>query len=170
MPQPPGRLKLPHPSLVDLISELRGNVTGERTCRVDGDEVRYRVCNPWPAEADLAMYDEAGNIYLPERFANDNPKRAHLAVLHEHIEISHKLAGRGHAYAHRRALLVELLAARAMFGAPGQLRGYLQWRIGAHPDWKVPDKQNVEKRIHNLLQAPRPLRGRILDIVKEARL
>ena len=170
MPQPPRRLRLPHPSLADVIAEIRSNVTGERTCQVDGTEVRYRVCDPWPDEADLAMYDEDANIYLPERFANAHPERAHLAVLHEHVEISHKLAGRGHAYAHRRALLIELLAARALFGAPAHLRAYLQWRIGAYPDWKVPDKQNVEKRIHNLLQAPRPLRGRILDIVKEARL
>ena len=170
VPQPRRRLKLPHPSLVDLIVELRANVTGERTCEVDGTEVRYQVCNPWPGEADLAMYDEDGNIYLPERFANDRPEQTDLVVLHEHVEISHKLAGRSHAYAHRRALLAELLAAKALFGAPGQLRAYLQWRIGGYPDWKVPDKQNVEKRIHNLLQAPRPLRGRILDIVKEARL
>ena len=170
MPQPPKRLKLPHPSLVDLIDELRANVTGERTCQVDGTEVRYRVCDPWPDEADLAMYDEDANIYLPERFANDNPKRAHLVVLHEHIEIGHKLAGRSHAYAHRRALLGELLAAKEMFGAPGQLCEFLRWRIGAYPDWKVPDKSNVVELLHDLLQASRPLRGLILETVKEARL
>ena len=162
MPQPPKRLKLPHPSLVDLIDELRANVTGERTSQVDGVEVRYRVCEPWPDEADLAMYDEDGKIYLPERFANAHAERAHLVVLHEHVKISHKLAGRGHAYAHRRALLAELLAAKGMFGAPGQLCEFLRWRIGAYPDWKVPNKSNVVAQLFDLLQASRPLRGRIL--------
>jgi len=170
MAQAPRRLRLPHPSLADRIVKLRANVSGERTCEVDGTEVRYLVCDPWPDEADLAMYDEDGRIYLPERFADDHPERADLVVLHEHVEISHKLAGRSHAYAHRRAILMELLAAKALFGTPEHLREYLQWRIGAYPDWKVPDKPGVIGRINDLLQASRPLRGRILEIAKEARL
>ena len=65
------------------------------------------------------MYDEDGNIYLPESFANAEPEFAYLVVLHEHVEIGHKLAGRSHAYAHRRAYLAELLAAKEMFSGPG---------------------------------------------------
>ena len=170
MPQPPKRLKLPHPALAELANTLRASVTDERSIEVDGTEIRYRLCSPWPDEADLAMYDEDGAIYLPERFANAHPERAHLVVLHEHVEITHKLAGRSHAYAHRRAILIELLAAKAMFGAPDRLRAYLQWRIGAYPDWKVPDKPAVVGQLHDLLQASRPPRGRILEIVKDARL
>ena len=166
----PRRLRLPHPSLADVIAELRSNVTGERKCEVDGLEVSYRVCDPWPDEADLAMYDEDGNIYLPERFEIDHPEIAYLIVVHEHVEVTHKLAGRNHAYAHRRALLAELLEAKKMFSEPGQLQTFLKYRIGGYPDWKVRDKRDVEKRLHDLLQAPRPLRGRIIEVVTEARL
>ena len=164
------RLKLPHTELEELVDAIKATAVGERTYVVDGTEIRYLVCNPWPDEADLAMYDEAGTIYLPERFANAHPERAHLVVLHEQVEISHKLAGRSHAYAHRRAILIELLAAKATFRGPGQLREYLHWRIGVYPDWKVPDKAAVEAQLYELLAASRPLRGRILDVVKKARL
>lgn len=170
MSQTTRRLKLPHPELQRLIDATKTDVTEERSCEVDGTELRYFVCNPWPDEADLAMYDEAGNIYLPERFANANRERTHLVVLHEHIEITHKLAGRSHAHAHRRALLGELLAAKEMFSAPGQLCEFLRWRIGAYPDWKVPDKANVVEQLHGLLRESRLLRGRILEAVKDAGL
>ena len=170
MAQAPRRLRLPHSSLVDLIVKLRAGVSGERTCTVAGTEVSYFVSDPWPDDADLAMYDEDGNIFIPERFADDHPERANLVVWHEHVEITHKLAGRSHAYAHRRAILMELLAAKALFATPEHLREYLRWRIGAYPDWKVPDKPSVVGRLNDLLQASRPMRGRILEIVKEARL
>ena len=170
MPTTPRRLRLPHPELIRLVDAIKAGVTGERTGEVDGVTIRYFVCDPWPDEADLAMYDEAGSIYLPARFADDHPERANLAVLHEQVEITHKLAGRSHAYAHRRAILMELLAAKSLFVRPDALRAYVQWRIGAYPDWKVPDKAAVVCRLHELLGASRPLRGRILEVVKEARL
>ncbi|MCY3958464.1 MAG: hypothetical protein OXG65_09235 [Chloroflexi bacterium] len=164
------RLKLPHPELTELVEAIRANVSGERTCTVDGTEIPYLVCDPWPDEADLAMYDEDGNIYLPQRCADENPERANLVALHEHVEITHKLAGRSHAYAHRRAILMELLAAKVMFEGTGTLHTYLTWRIGAYPDWKVPDRSSVVGELHDLLQADRPPRGRILEVVKAARL
>ncbi len=170
MSQSTKRLRLPHPELIRIVDAIKTSVTDERTCEVDGVAVRYFLCDPWPDEADLAMYDEDGNIYLPERFAGGRPQRAELVALHEQVEISHKLAGRSHAYAHRRAILIELLAAKATFRGPGQLREYLHWRIGVYPDWKVPDKAAVEAQVYELLAASRPLRGRILDVVKKARL
>ena len=91
-------------------------------------------------------------------------------VLHEHVEIAHKLAGRSHAYAHRRALLAELLAAKELFSGPGELRQFLKRRVGGYPDWKVPNKGEVEERLYDLLKAPKPLRGRIIEEVTAARL
>lgn len=170
MSQSTKRLKLPHPELIRIVAAIKTSVTDEHTGEVDGVAIRYFVCDPWPDEADLAMYDEDGNIYLPERFASGRPERAELAALHEQVEISHKLAGRSHAYAHRRAILIELLAAKATFRGPGQLREHLHWRIGVYPDWKVPDKTAVVAQLYELLAASRPLRGRILDVVKKARL
>ena len=91
-------------------------------------------------------------------------------VLHEHVEIGHKLAGRSHAYAHRRAYLAELLAAKEMFSGSGELRQFLKRRIGGYPDWKVPDKAEVEERLYDLLKAPKPLRGRLIEVMTKARL
>lgn len=170
MPEPTRRLKLPHPELRELVAVLKASVTCERTCEVDGAEIRYFICDPWPENADLAMYDEDGNVYLPESFVNAEPEFAYLVVLHEHVEIGHKLAGRSHAYAHRRALLAELLAAKEMFSGPGELRQFLKRRIGGYPDWKVPNKAEVAERLYDLLQAPRPLRGRMIEVMTEARL
>ena len=164
------RISLPHPIVTEFASILKTNASWERTCGLDGLGICHWLCDPWPDEADLAMYDEDGNIYLPERFASGRPERAELVALHEQVEISHKLAGRSHAYAHRRAILIELLAAKAMLRGPGQLREHLGWRIGVYPDWKVPDKAAVVAQLYELLAASRPLRGRILDVVMKARL
>ncbi len=170
MPEPTKRLKLPHPELQELVAVLKANVTRVATCEMDGTAVRYFICDPWPEWADLAMYDEDGNIYLPESFVNAEPEFAYLVVLHEHVEIGHKLAGRSHAYAHRRAYLAELLAAKEMFTGPGELRQFLTRRIGGYPEWKVPDKGAVEEQLYELLQAPRPLRGRLIEVMTRARL
>lgn len=170
MPEPTRRLKLPHPELRELVAVLKANVTSERTCEVNGTEVRFFICDPWPENADLAMYDEDGNIYLPQSFICTEPDFAYLVVLHEHVEIAHKLAGRSHAYAHRRALLAELLASKEIFSGPGELRQFLKRRVGGYPDWKVPDKAEVEERLYGLLRAPKPLRGRIIEVVTKARL
>ncbi|MCY4113354.1 MAG: hypothetical protein OXG33_05350 [Chloroflexi bacterium] len=170
MPKPTDKLKLPHPELQELVAVLKANVTRVGTCEVEGTDVRYFICDPWPEWADLAMYDEDGNIYLPESFVSAEPEFAYLVVLHEHVEIVHKLAGRSHAYAHRRAYLAELLAAKEMFDGPGELRQFLKRRIGGYPDWKVPNKAEVEERLYDLLQATRPLRGRLIEVMTAARL
>ena len=73
MSQPTKRLRLPHPELIRIVDAIKTSVTEGRMCEVDGVAIRYFVCDPWPDEADLAMYDEDGNIYLPERFANGRP-------------------------------------------------------------------------------------------------
>jgi len=170
MPKPTKQLKLPHPELTDLIADLKANVSRVGRCEVDGTEVSYFICDPWPEWADLAMYDEDGNIYLPESFVNADPEFAYLVVLHEHVEIAHKLAGRSHGYAHHRAYLAELLAAKEMFSGPGELRQFLKRRIAGYPDWKVPDKADVEERLYDLLQEPKPLRGRLIEVMTKARL
>ena len=73
MSQPTRRLRLPHPELIRIVDAIKTCVTDERTCEVDGVAVRYFVCDAWPDEADLAMYDEDGNIYLPGAFRKRAP-------------------------------------------------------------------------------------------------
>ena len=166
-----GPLKLPHESLREIVEQVKENVTEVRTCVVAGTEVRYMVCSPWPDGLDAAIYDEEGNIYVAGTSVAANRDDADLTAFHEQTEIRHKLAGRAHAYAHRRALLEELLAAKQVFvGGPDQLRHFLHRRISSYPDWKVPNTQDVEDDLYSRLATESPLKGNILDVIKESRL
>ena len=165
------RIRLPHEGEdVDrLMRQLKEAVQETRTVVVAGVEVAYSICAPWPSEADIAMYDQDGNIYLPESFVRSDPTRADLSALHEQTEICHKRLGRSHAYAHRRALLNELLAAKQIYDED-QLRAYVRERVFAYPDWKIPDKGTVEERLFELLSVDRPLRGKLIGVITEARM
>ena len=165
------RLRLPHEeSLRPLLQRIKDNVTQARTCVIDGVEVRYMVCSSWPDGVDEAVYDEEGNIYLPETLVRADRRRADLTAYHEKIEINHKLAGRSHAYAHRRALLLELLAAKRMVSQPAQLRRYVRERVNGYPQWKIPDRQDVEDRLYHLVVQETPPRGKILEVITESRM
>ena len=115
------------------------------------------------------MYDHDGNIYMPESRVRSDRMRADLSALHEHTEICHKLAGRSHAYAHRRGLLTELLAAKQVYDEEG-LKAYVHHRVSGYPDWKIPDKGAIEERLRGLLSADRPLRGKLIEVITEARM
>ena len=78
--------------------------------------------------------------------------RADLSAFHEHTEVCYKLAGRSHAYAHRRALLLELLAAKQIYDEDG-LSDYVRYRVFNYPDWKIPDRSAIENALCELLSA-----------------
>ena len=153
-----------------LLQQIKDAVTEERTCVVSGTEVRYSVCSFWPDGVDGAVYYHEGTIYLPARLLKTDRTRAELTAFHEHIEIGHKLAGRSHAYAHRRALLDELLAAKQVFTRPSQFRRYIRDRVKGYPDWKVQDKDGLEARLFELLTAAVPVKGNLLQTITESRL
>ena len=165
------RIRLPHEGVdIDrLMRQLREAVLETRTAVVAGVEVIYSVCDPWPPGADAAMYDQDGNIYLPEASVRSDPTRADLFAFHEQTEIRRKLAGGSHAYAHRRALLEELLAAKQIYDAHG-LEEYARRRVFDYPDWKIPDKEAIAQRLCDLLSADRPLRGKLIAVITEARM
>ena len=165
------RIRLPHEGewVDQLLREIKDAVREKRTVVVAGVDVIYSVCDSWPLGGEPAIYDHDGNIYLPEGYVRAHPTNAELVAFHEHIEISHKLAGRPHAYAHRRALLEELLAAKQIYDED-ELRSYVKQRASGYPDSKIADKVAVEERLYELLAADRPLRGRLIEVITEARM
>ena len=163
-------LRLPHPERAALIDAVKRNLVGKRHSVVAGVELCYAVFSPGLETPDFAFYDEDETIYIPEDLVRVDPQFAELIALHEHLEIQHKSAGRSHAYAHRRALVEELLAAKRLFGEPSELRCYLGWRIGLYPEWKVPHRAEVAAQFARLLAADKPRKGELLRAVKEHRL
>ncbi len=165
------RIRLPHEgeAIDRLIRLIKEAVREKRTTVVTGVEITYSICAPWPGGMDPAMYDHDGNIYLPERDVRSNPTYADLGAFHEHTEIRHKLAGRSHGYAHHRALLEELLAAKQIFDNDA-LTAYVHQRVFGYPDWKLSDKESIEEKLCELLAVDRPLRGKLLEVFKEARM
>ena len=165
------RVRLPHEGEeVDrLIRQIKDAVVETRTTVIAGVEVTYSICDPWPLEPEPAIHDHYGNIYVPARRFNADAMWADLSAYHEHVEVGHKLAGRSHAYAHRRALLHELLAARDIYDEDG-LREYVRYRVFNYPAWKIPDRSAVEKGICELLSADRPLRGKLVEAITRARM
>jgi len=132
--------------------------------------ISYAVFRTEADTPDLAFYDEDGTIYIPEDLLQFNEQYAHVIALHEHVEIQHKRAGRPHAYAHRRALLAELLAAKQIFTEAPQLAGYLQWRIGGYPEWKNLDRTAIVIQLIQLLASNRPRRGALFQLIKDQAL
>jgi hypothetical protein len=165
------KIKLPHEGeeIDRIIRQIKEAVRGTRTTVVAGVEITYSICDPWSPELDLAMYDQNGKIYLPEEHVRSNPISADLSAYHEHTEIRHKRAGRAHGYAHHRGLLEELLAAKQMLDKEA-LTAYVHERMSGYPDWKIPDKSAIATRLCVLLSAERPLRGKLLEVFKEARM
>ena len=165
------KIRLPHEGeeIDSLIRQIKEAVRETRTTVVAGVAVTYSICAPWPRGMDPAMYDQDGNIYLPEQQVRSNPVYADLAALHEHTEIRHKLAGRSHGYAHHRGLLEELLAAKQIFNKE-DLTAYVHQRVSGYPDWKFPDKDSLEQKLRGLLAVDRPMRGKLLEVFKESRM
>ena len=91
-------------------------------------------------------------IYTFQRRCPVKPYHADLAAFHEHTEIRHKLAGRSHGYAHHRALLEELLAAKQIFDNDA-LTAYVHQRVFGYPDWKLPDKESIEEKLCEFSQS-----------------
>ncbi len=156
--------------MAGLINTIKGNVVTTRHGVVDTAEFSYAVFHPGSDTPDLAFYDEEGRIYVPQRLVAFDERYADLVAFHEHLEIRHKLAGRSHAYAHRRALVEELLAARQIFNESGKWKDYLQWRIGGYPAWKVPEPEQVVEQIVRLIAEDKPRKGALLQVIKERRL
>ena len=105
----------------------------------------------------------------PKAASAPDSMRADMSAFHEHTEVLHKLAGRTHAYAHRRALLEELLAARETYDEHG-LREYVRYRVFNYPAWKAPDRSAVARELCELLLAGRPLRGKLMEVITGARM
>ncbi len=163
-------LRLPHPELAGLIDAVRRHIIGTRVASIAGAEVPYSVFRASTEAPDAAFYDGDGAIYVSEDLLDPDTRVADLTTYHEHVEIRHKRAGRSHAYAHRRAYVEELLAAKALFAGPGELLRYLRRRIGGYPEWKVPDPEAVAERLQGILSVDEPLRGELLRAITEHRL
>ena len=163
-------LRLPHPEMASLLDRIRQNVIMSRQSEVLGTELTYAIFNPKSETPDLAFYDEEGRIYVPEYLVAFDERYADLLALHEHIEIRHKLAGRSHAYAHRHALVEELLAARQIFDETVVWKDYVQWRIRLYPTWKVPDPDQIIDQFVRLIAEDKPRKGKLLQVIKEHRL
>ncbi len=164
-------LRLPHPELVGLLDNVKRSVVEARRAAVAGADIPYWVFRPDPETAVLGgCYDEGGTIYVAESHAGADGRYADLTAYHEHVEIRHKLAGRSHAYAHRRAYVEELLAAKGIFEEPGELLGYLRRRLKGYPEWKVSDPEAVAARLAQILADDRPRKGELLRAITEHRL
>ena len=163
------RIRLPHEGEeVDrLIRQIKDAVRETRTTVVTGVEVTYSICDPWPLGPEPAIHDHYGNIYVPASRFRSDAMRADLSAFHEHTEVLHKLAGRSHAYAHRRALLHELLAAKETYDEHG-LREYVRYRVFNYPAWKIAGRSAIESGLCELLSAERPLRGKLIEVITRA--
>jgi hypothetical protein len=160
-------LRLPHPEFAGMIDVIQRAVIRREEIVLADTPIVYSVFRTEADIPDLAFYDEERTIYLPEDLLQFNEQYAHVIALHEQIEIQHKRAGRTHAYAHRRALLAELLAAKQIFPEASQLAGYLQWRIGGYPAWKNLDRAAIVAQSIQLLASNRPRRGALLQLIQD---
>jgi hypothetical protein len=159
-------LRLPHPEAAALLDPIKRDVIRIEQHTVADTALSYAVFRSEAHTPDLAFYDTDGTIYIPEDLVQFDQHYAHLIALHEHVEIQHKRAARPHAYAHRRALLVEFLAAKQIFSQPGQLECYLHWRIGGYPEAKRFDRAEVLAQLMHILAAERPRKGDLFHLIK----
>ena len=160
-------LRLPHPEFAGMIETIKRDVVGARVTSVAGTRVPYAVFRSGEGAPDLAFYDEAGAIYVSEIIVKADARSADLCAYHEHVEIRHKRAGRSHAYAHRRAYVEELLAAKDLFCGPDELLGYLRSRVEGYPEWKVPEPEAVAVQLHDVLSGTKPPKGELLQVIKD---
>ncbi len=175
---PPGKLRLPHPELVAVVEGIKRNVIGTRRAVVADIDLCYAVFRRDPDLAEVgeerweidACYDVEGTIYLRDDLVAFDERVADLTAYHEHVEIQHKVAGRAHAYAHRRAYVEELLAARQVFGEAAEIERYLRWLIGGYPAWKGLDPEVVAADLAGVLLSKRPRKGELLRVIEVHRL
>jgi hypothetical protein len=165
-------LRLPHPEFAALIDTIKRDVIRREEIVLIDVAISYAVFRSEAETRDFAFYDEAfydeqGTIYISENLLHFNEQYAHLSALHEHVEIQHKRAGRPHAYAHRHALLTELLAAKQIFSEAHHLTTYLQWRIGLYPEWKHLDQAAIVMQLLDLLTSNRPRKGALFQRIRE---
>ncbi|MGH2351465.1 MAG: hypothetical protein ACRDI2_02405 [Chloroflexota bacterium] len=164
------------PGQADWLVAIRRNIVGERRCTVAGTEVHYTVFRRQPGGPDAdrepagwgqesAGWGEDGSVYIADEVLRRDERRANLYALHEQTEYQHRAAWRPHAYAHRRAYLSELLAAKEVFDAQ-ELARYVRDRIDPYPAWKVPDPDGLTADLVRLLAAPRPRRGELMRLIK----
>ena len=166
-------LKFPHAELVRLVDSVKRAVVGTLCSTVAGRELRYALFRPGPETSDLGgggCYDQEGKVYIPEDLAALDERFGELIALHESLEVQYKRAGRPHAYADRRALVEELLAAKRIFAEAADCRRYVAWRIGLYPEWKVPAPREIVAQLLLALLADRPRRGTLFQVIKERRL
>ncbi len=160
-------LRLPHPEFARMVDAIKSDIIRYEEIVLTDIPLSYAVFRSEAETPDLAFYDEQGTIYIPEHLLQFNHQYAHLFALHEHVEIQHKRAGRPHAYAHRRALLAELLAAKQIFSEAHQLTGYLQWRIELYPEWKNLDQSAIVMQLLDLLASNQPRRGALFQRIRD---
>ena len=159
-------LRMPHPEVTVLFDAIKRAVIRTEQVTVGDLPLSYAVFRSEADTPDLVFYDEAGTIYIPADLLEFNERYAHLCALHEHVEIQHKLASRSHAYAHRRALQAEFLAAKQIFPDLKQLEGYLHWRIGLYPESKRFDRVDLLAKLMLILTSERPRKGDLFQLIK----
>lgn len=166
------RVKLPHPELQPVLSAMAGSVVETRSTSVAGTQVEFDLFTPTSeTHAIDAAYSASGRILVSTDLAGAGQRYADLAALHEHVEIQHKLAGRSHAYAHRRAFVHELLAAGRVFqNSRDDLASYIAWRIGAYPLDKVPLPDEAGQQLMGILTTIPVRKGKLLEVVTTYRL
>jgi hypothetical protein len=160
-------IRLPHPEFAALIDTIKRDVIRREEIVLIDVTISYAVFRSEAETPDFACYDEQGTIYIPENLLHFNEQYAHLIALHEHVEIQHKRAGQPHAYAHRRALLTELLAAKQIFSEAQHFATYLQWRIGLYPEWKHLDQAAIVIQLLDLLTSNRSRKGALFQRIRE---
>ena len=159
-------LRLPHPEADELLDAIKQNIIRTEQAVVADLALSYTVFRYKGNTPDLVFYDETGTIYIPADLIEFDEQYAHLFALHEQVEIQHKLASRPHAYAHRRALQAEFLAARQIFPDVNQLEAYLHWRIGLYPEFRRFDRADLLAKLMLILTSERPGKGDLFRLIK----
>lgn len=159
-------LKLPHPELYSVLESIKANTITRKHSLIMGNELSYTVYRSDPDIQDLrAIYDEQCAIYVDEKVVELDERFADLTAYHELLEIRHKLAGRSHAYSHRRAYVEELLTAKGILPDSSELRRYLQWRIEGYPAWKQLKPEEVVTELLDVLTPDKPRKGELLRVI-----
>jgi hypothetical protein len=163
-------VKLPY-GAAPLVATFKANVVGDRQSAIPGADLRYLLFRQDPGwSGEFGGYDEDGTIYVAAELACLDERFADLIALHEQLEVRYKVAGRSHAYAHRRAWAEEVLTAKRLFGQPSEQAHYVRWRVGQYPVWKVPDPEAVAAQLTEILASDRPRKGDLLRAITAHRL
>ncbi|GEM_PF-6061862 len=147
---------------------IKRTIVGERRTANNGSDITYLVYR-WddPSPDPIGVNDREGAIYVSESVVKSDERRADLTALHEQVELQHKARGRSHAYAHRRAFVEELLAAKQLLGLAPEVQCYIQWKIEQYPPWKVFDRAGAIARLSHLLTSAAPRKGDILRVITD---